>query len=163
MKIPACVQSLFRRVFATNRPYVRFRSCLVGQRGMVRPGACHLQLTARRAAPSDERRDYPLEAGRALDAFIVPANAGLTNAVSLWLGRKGLVGTVSWEWYFPDMRRSDVTCPNCNAGYRRIELVSKKGTKGEFRCMLCDYVLEVFDGTTEVAIRLTVHPEKIFE
>src|ERR1700682_1171664 len=42
--------SVRRRVFATNQPYVRFRPCLVGQRGMVRPGACRPQLTARRAA-----------------------------------------------------------------------------------------------------------------
>jgi transposase-like protein len=61
------------------------------------------------------------------------------------------------------MRKSDVTCPECKAGYRRIELVSRLGTKGEFRCLLCDYVLEVFDGLTEVAIRLTVQPEKTFE
>jgi len=57
------------------------------------------------------------------------------------------------------MRKSDVT----KAGYRRIELVSRPGTKGEFHCLLCDYVLEVFDGLTEVAIRLTVQPEKTFE
>jgi transposase-like protein len=61
------------------------------------------------------------------------------------------------------MLKSDVTCPECKAGYRRIELVSKKGTKGEFRCLLCDHVLEVFDGSTEVAIRLTVQPEKILD
>jgi transposase-like protein len=61
------------------------------------------------------------------------------------------------------MKKSDVTCPECKAGYRRIELVSKKGNKGEFRCLLCNYVLEVFDGATEVAIRLTVQPERLFE
>jgi hypothetical protein len=46
-----------------------------------------------------------------------------------------------------------------SAGYRRIELVSKKGTRGEFRCLLCDHVLEVLDGSTDVSIRLTVQPE----
>jgi len=61
------------------------------------------------------------------------------------------------------MRKSDITCPACNAGYRRIELFSRPGTKGEYRCLLCDEVLEVFDGSTEVAIRLTVQPEKTFE
>ena len=61
------------------------------------------------------------------------------------------------------MRKSDVTCPKCHAGYRRVELVSRKGTKGEFRCLLCGDVLEVFDGETDVAIRLTVQPEKMFE
>ena len=54
------------------------------------------------------------------------------------------------------MRQSDVTCPKCHGGYRRIELVSRKGSKGEFHCVSCDQVLEVFDGSTYVAIRLTV-------
>ena len=61
------------------------------------------------------------------------------------------------------MRKSDLTCPKCHAGYRRVELVSRKATKGEFRCLLCGHVLEVFDGETAVAIRLTVQPEKMFE
>jgi predicted Zn finger-like uncharacterized protein len=61
------------------------------------------------------------------------------------------------------MKKSDVTCPECHAGYRRVELASRPGTKGEFRCLTCNHVLEVFDGSTEVAIRLTVQPEKIFE
>jgi hypothetical protein len=58
------------------------------------------------------------------------------------------------------MKKSDITCPRCHAGYQRVELVSKAGTEGEFRCLLCDQVLEVFDGSTDVAIRLTVQPEK---
>jgi transposase-like protein len=58
------------------------------------------------------------------------------------------------------MKKSDVTCPKCHAGYRRVELVSKKGTRSEFRCLLCDHVLEVFDGSTDIAIRLTVQPER---
>lgn len=61
------------------------------------------------------------------------------------------------------MKKSDLTCPNCHAGYRRIELTSRPGKKGEFRCLLCEQVLEKFDGSTEVAIRLTVQPEKTFE
>lgn len=61
------------------------------------------------------------------------------------------------------MKKSDIACPECNAGYRRIELVSIGGPKGEYRCLLCNHLLEVFDGTTEVAIRLTVQPEKTFE
>jgi hypothetical protein len=64
---------------------------------------------------------------------------------------------------FGGMKKSDVMCPGCSAGYRRIELVSKTGSRGEFRCLLCDHVLEVFDGSTDIAIRLTVQPEKIFE
>ena len=45
--------------------------------------------------------------------------------------------------------------------YRRIELTSRAGTKGEFRCLLCDHLLEDFDGKTEVVLRLTVQPEKL--
>ena len=63
----------------------------------------------------------------------------------------------------PSMKKSDITCPECNAGYRRIELVSIGGPRGEYRCLLCNHLLEVFDGSTEVAIRLTVQPEKTFE
>ena len=59
-----------------------------------------------------------------------------------------------------DMRSSDIICPQCNAGYRRIEVASSRRTKGEYRCLLCDHVLEVFNGSTEVGIRLTVQPEK---
>ena len=61
------------------------------------------------------------------------------------------------------MKKSDLTCPTCHAGYRRIELSSRPGTKGEYRCLLCSEVLEKLDGSTEVAIRLTVQPEKTFE
>jgi len=60
------------------------------------------------------------------------------------------------------MRKSDVACPECKAGYRRIELETAGGAKGEFRCLLCRHLLEVFDGRTNVAIRLTVQPEKTF-
>ncbi|QOZ22842.1 hypothetical protein CI1B_19040 [Bradyrhizobium ivorense] len=58
------------------------------------------------------------------------------------------------------MRKSDVTCPNCQAGYRRIELTSKGGVAGEFRCLVCDDLLELMDGSTEIAFRLTVQPNK---
>ena len=61
------------------------------------------------------------------------------------------------------MKKSDVTCSKCHAGYRRIELISRPGAKGEFRCLLCNELLEVFDGSTDVALRLTVQPEKTFE
>ena len=61
------------------------------------------------------------------------------------------------------MKKSDIICPKCGAGYRRVELSTRSGTKGEFRCLLCDDLLETFDGTTEVAIRLTVQPEKTFQ
>ncbi|TMJ49437.1 MAG: hypothetical protein E6G85_21415 [Alphaproteobacteria bacterium] len=61
------------------------------------------------------------------------------------------------------MRKGDVICPECGAGFRRIELGSRRGTVGEFRCPLCDHLLEALDGSKEVAYRLTVAPEKIFE
>jgi transposase-like protein len=60
------------------------------------------------------------------------------------------------------MRKSDVICPRCKAGYRRIELMTRPGSRGEFRCLLCENILEVFDGSTEVALRLTVQPEKVW-
>ncbi|MBR0869812.1 hypothetical protein JQ633_05550 [Bradyrhizobium tropiciagri] len=58
------------------------------------------------------------------------------------------------------MRASDVTCPQCQADYRRIELTSKGGVAGEFRCLVCDYLLELMDGSTDIALRLTVQPNK---
>jgi hypothetical protein len=36
--------------------------------------------------------------------------------------------------------------------------MSKPGESGEFRCVACNDLLEVFDGSREVAIRLTVQP-----
>jgi predicted Zn finger-like uncharacterized protein len=43
------------------------------------------------------------------------------------------------------MWKSDITCPECGAGYRRVALATCKGTKGEYRCLTCDHVLEAFD------------------
>jgi hypothetical protein len=57
-------------------------------------------------------------------------------------------------------KKSDVTCPECGAGYRRIELISGPGDRGEFRCLVCDHLLEAFDGSRTVALRLTVQPER---
>ena len=59
------------------------------------------------------------------------------------------------------MRKSDVTCPVCQAGYRRIELTSRPGDRGEFHCLICDGVLEILDGSTAVALRLTVQPSSV--
>jgi predicted Zn finger-like uncharacterized protein len=58
------------------------------------------------------------------------------------------------------MRKSDITCPKCKAGYRRIELATGPGKRGEFRCLVCNHLLELFDGSHEVAIRLTVQPRR---
>ncbi|MGC2084060.1 MAG: hypothetical protein WA702_11995 [Bradyrhizobium sp.] len=61
------------------------------------------------------------------------------------------------------MKKDDVICPACKAGFRRIELLSRSGNAHDVRCPLCDALLEVVDGSTEVAYRLTVAPEKLFE
>jgi hypothetical protein len=76
--------------------------------------------------------------------------------------RAGLESGAGTRHYLP-MKKSDLTCPVCHAGYRRIELTSRPGVKGEYRCLLCSEVLETFDGSTDVAIRLTVQPEKTYE
>jgi predicted Zn finger-like uncharacterized protein len=64
------------------------------------------------------------------------------------------------ERYVPPMWKSDIICPECGAGYRRIVITSSKGAKGEYRCLTCNHVLEVFDGLFEVLIRLTVPPKR---
>ena len=56
------------------------------------------------------------------------------------------------------MKKDDVTCPECGAGFRRLELTSQSGTRGEYRCPACDTVLEKFDGSALVAYRLTIQP-----
>jgi len=56
------------------------------------------------------------------------------------------------------MKKSDVICPQCGAGFRRIELSSETGCEGQYRCPACDTVLEAFDGQRYVAYRLTVQP-----
>jgi len=61
------------------------------------------------------------------------------------------------------MKKGDVICPQCGAGFRRIELSSLPGTKGECRCPACSTVLEVFDGASEIVYRLTVVPGKYLE
>jgi outer membrane protein assembly factor BamB len=50
---------------------------------------------------------------------------------------------------------------SCLSGARGIVYwgsASSKGDKGEYRCLTCDEVLDVFDGTFEVLIRLTIPP-----
>ncbi|TWB86884.1 hypothetical protein FBZ93_12510 [Bradyrhizobium macuxiense] len=56
------------------------------------------------------------------------------------------------------MRLSDVTCSECGAGFRRLELWSLAGQKGEYRCPACNSSVEVFDGTKLIAYRLTIEP-----
>jgi hypothetical protein len=56
----------------------------------------------------------------------------------------------------PRMKKSDVTCEYCGAGYRRIELTSLQGEPGPYHCLVCKRVMEIFNGSTQVAYRLTV-------
>jgi transposase-like protein len=64
----------------------------------------------------------------------------------------------SWDFTGGRMKKDDVTCPECGAGYRRLELTSQPGAKGEYRCPACYTVLEKFDGSALVAYRLTIQP-----
>ena len=61
------------------------------------------------------------------------------------------------------MLKADVICPKCNSGLRRIELSALRGTKGEYRCPICEQLLEVFDGSKKVAYHHTVPPVKALE
>jgi hypothetical protein len=56
------------------------------------------------------------------------------------------------------MLKRDVTCPECGAGFRRLELETTQGTAGEYHCPACDALLEQFDGRHLVAYRLTIQP-----
>ncbi|TYO62001.1 hypothetical protein FXV83_35090 [Bradyrhizobium hipponense] len=56
------------------------------------------------------------------------------------------------------MKKNDVTCSACGAGFRRLELATQPGTKGDYRCPACGEVLETFDGNAFVAYRLTIQP-----
>ena len=56
------------------------------------------------------------------------------------------------------MLKTDITCPGCRAGYRLVELASRPRAQAEFRCLICDHVLEIFDGAKDVAIRLRCSP-----
>jgi DNA-directed RNA polymerase subunit RPC12/RpoP len=56
------------------------------------------------------------------------------------------------------MKQNDVICSDCGAGFRRLELSSRQGQKGEYRCPACNNPIEVFDGTRLIAYRLTIEP-----
>jgi transposase-like protein len=56
------------------------------------------------------------------------------------------------------MQKSDVVCCECGAGFRRLELSSQRGEKGEYRCPACHSRLEIFDGSKLIAYRLTIEP-----
>jgi hypothetical protein len=56
------------------------------------------------------------------------------------------------------MKKGDVTCSECGAGFRRLELASPPPTEGEYRCPACGEVVEKFDGSKFVVYRLTIQP-----
>ena len=56
------------------------------------------------------------------------------------------------------MKMDDVTCSMCGAGFRRVELMSRPGAKGEYRCPVCAEVLKKFDSSALIAYRLTTQP-----
>jgi predicted Zn finger-like uncharacterized protein len=60
--------------------------------------------------------------------------------------------------YTPHMQKGDASCPECGAGFRRIELTSISGEAGEFRCSVCDHLIEAWEGGPEIVYRLTVQP-----
>jgi uncharacterized protein (UPF0212 family) len=60
------------------------------------------------------------------------------------------------------MKKNDVICRECGAGFRRLELEFVQGSKGEYECPTCGAVLKVFDGSKLVAYRLTVQPSTKF-
>jgi len=58
------------------------------------------------------------------------------------------------------MKKSDMTCSKCGAGFQRLELeaVSVLPSNGEFRCPICDEFVERFNGNKVVAYRLAMRP-----
>lgn len=56
------------------------------------------------------------------------------------------------------MKKGDVTCPECGAGFRRIEVLSRPGIEGEYCCAACGHLLEKLPGDRLVEYRLTVQP-----
>jgi hypothetical protein len=56
------------------------------------------------------------------------------------------------------MKKADVICCECGAGFQRMELSSQPGKPGAYCCPACGQVLEQYDGSKLVAYRMTVVP-----
>lgn len=56
------------------------------------------------------------------------------------------------------MKTSDVTCPQCGAGFRRLELTSERGLQGKYYCPACGTLIEELGTAQLVLYRLTVQP-----
>jgi predicted Zn finger-like uncharacterized protein len=61
------------------------------------------------------------------------------------------------------MKTSGPVCSECRAGFRRVELESARGAAGEYRCPLCNNLIETFDGKRLIVYRLTIIPPKYLE
>jgi hypothetical protein len=61
------------------------------------------------------------------------------------------------------MKMGSAVCSECRAGFRRLELESEPGSKGEYRCPLCGNLLETFDGSRLIAYRLMITPPKYLD
>ncbi|EHR01128.1 hypothetical protein Bra471DRAFT_01822 [Bradyrhizobium sp. WSM471] len=51
------------------------------------------------------------------------------------------------------MRKSDVTCSECGAGFLRLELASERGTEGRYYCPACGNLVEAFGAAHLVVYR----------
>ncbi|WP_271671376.1 hypothetical protein [Bradyrhizobium sp. CCBAU 51627] len=56
------------------------------------------------------------------------------------------------------MKKSDVTCSECGAGFRRLELTSERGIQGSYHCPACGTLIEELRAAPLVLYRLTVQP-----
>ncbi|WP_128945131.1 hypothetical protein [Bradyrhizobium zhanjiangense] len=56
------------------------------------------------------------------------------------------------------MKKSDLTCSDCGAGFRRLELTSERGIQGNYHCPACGTLIEELGAAHLVLYRLTVQP-----
>ena len=94
--------------------------------------------------------------------------AGCRSMTSSALMDWRAVGGIVLETSFPrrivrSMRMGSAVCSKCRAGFRRLELESEPGSKGEYRCPLCDNLLETFDGNKLIAYRIMIVPPKYLD
>jgi hypothetical protein len=72
----------------------------------------------------------------------------------------GLVGSILLV-QDQGMKKGDIICPNCSAGFRRMELSSLQDSEGEYRGPICSELLEHFDGSKRIEYRLMVMPIEV--
>ena len=49
------------------------------------------------------------------------------------------------------MKVGDVTCPGCDAGFRRIELSSRVGAPSEYCCPVCNTLIDLLDASKDLS------------